>query len=336
MQIESVSFKNFKVLRDTTLPLSRMTLLIGPNGSGKSTAFEGLEFLRRGSVGPHGCDPSILRSLGAAPSGPPPAISAHWLRAPGGWESSVTLENSYRVVNTLRGNANNDTGEMTATLRGIRSFAFDARALRQGVQLQASIEMSTTGYGLAVVLDRIRDEHPERFERLNEELPLWFPEYDHVLFDTPMNGSRAVALRMSANGGRVTAECLSEGTMLALGMLTLAHLPSPPLVVCIEEPDRGVHPRLLRNIHDALTRLAHPEASGDNRPAVQVIATTHSPYFLDLFRDHPEDIVIAERESGEAKFHRLMDRPDLKELLEDASLGDIWYSGVLGGVPSSR
>ncbi len=45
--IESVEFQNFKVLRDTTLPLSRFTLLVGPNGSGKTTAIQGLQALQK-------------------------------------------------------------------------------------------------------------------------------------------------------------------------------------------------------------------------------------------------------------------------------------------------
>jgi hypothetical protein len=69
---------------------------------------------------------------------------------------------------------------------------------------------------------------------------------------------------------------------------------------------------------------------------VQVIATTHSPFFLDLFRDHLEEIVIANKIGQEAKFERLSDRPDINELLGDASLGDVWYSGILGGVPCEK
>lgn len=41
--IESVQFKNFKVLRDATLLLSRFTLIVGPNGSGKSTVLQALQ-----------------------------------------------------------------------------------------------------------------------------------------------------------------------------------------------------------------------------------------------------------------------------------------------------
>ncbi|MDR1283749.1 MAG: ATPase, partial [Opitutaceae bacterium] len=72
------------------------------------------------------------------------------------------------------------------------------------------------------------------------------------------------------------------------------------------------------------------------RSPTQVIATTHSPYLLDLFREHPEEVVIAEKHGREAHFFRLSDRADLAELLAGASLGDLWYSGILGGVPEER
>jgi predicted ATPase len=119
-------------------------------------------------------------------------------------------------------------------------------------------------------------------------------------------------------------------------MLSLAYLPDPPSIVCLEEPDRGIHPRLLRDVRDALYRLSYPEQFGEEREPVQVIATTHSPYMLDLFKDHPEEIVIAQKEGQEARFERLADRPDVDEILQDAHLGDLWYSGILGGVPAER
>lgn len=119
-----------------------------------------------------------------------------------------------------------------------------------------------------------------------------------------------------------------------LAILTLAYIPDPPPIVCLEEPDRGIHPRLLRDVRDAIYRLSYPENYGEKRDAVQVIATTHSPYLLDLFRDHPEEVVIANKVGQDVRFERLSDRDELDEILGDAQLGDAWYSGVLGGVPS--
>ena len=132
----------------------------------------------------------------------------------------------------------------------------------------------------------------------------------------------------------ISARDLSHGTLLALAILTLAHIDQPPPIVCLEEPDRGIHPRLLRDVRDAMYRLSHPEQFGDKaRLPTQVIATTHSPYLLDLYRDHPEEIVLAHKESTGARFERLVDRDELKEVLKDTHLGDAWFSGALGGVP---
>ncbi len=198
------------------------------------------------------------------------------------------------------------------------------------------MELASTGGNLAGVLDRLRDQEPERFEFLNEELGRWFPEFDRILFDTPEPGKRAFLLRTHKDQHKIPATALSQGTRLALVILTLAYLPQPPTVVCLEEPDRGIHPRLLRQIQDALYRLCYPENFGEKREPVQVIATTHSPYLLDLYRDHPEEIVIAQKTADGAKFERLSERPDIEEILEDAPLGEVWFSGILGGVPAEQ
>jgi predicted ATPase len=198
------------------------------------------------------------------------------------------------------------------------------------------VELTEQGGNLAGVLDQLRDKSPERFDALNEELGRWMPEFDRVLFDTPGPNLRALLLRTRKGGHSIHAWELSQGTLLALTMLTLAYMPEPPTLLLLEEPDRGMHPRLLRDVRDALYRLAYPEQYGEKRPPVQVIATTHSPYFLDLYRDHPGEVVIAEKSGNEARFQRLSDRPDIEELLRDSHLGEVWYTGVLGGVPPNR
>ena len=160
-------------------------------------------------------------------------------------------------------------------------------------------------------------------------------EFDRVLFDTDDAGKRSIALRTREGRHAIAAESLSQGTLIALTLLTLAHLPQPPTLVGLEEPDRGLHPWLLRRVQDAIYRLAYPKDCGENRPPVQVIATTHSPYFLDLFKDHPEEISIANKTGDNVQFERLSDQSHMREILGDAPAGEIWYSGILGGVPTA-
>lgn len=328
--IESVRFENFKALRDTMLPLSRFTLIVGPNGSGKSTALLGVLALGRG-IGNF----EQLRTAGLRDS-EQVTISAKWQEPDNGYvlKKSWSRGGGSQEMRPTPDNTRRAEHQVYTTLAQARIFSLDANAIAHDVQLQPNIELGANGSNLAVVLDQLRDQHPERFDALNEEISRWLPEFDRVLFETPRPGHRGIALRTSKDGHIIKANDLSQGTLVALALLTLAYLPNPPSVVCLEEPDHGLHPRLLRDVRDAIYRLAYPESAGEKRASVQVIATTHNPYFLDLFREHPEEIVIAEKVGLEAKFSRLSDRTDLDEILGDAHLGDVWYSGVLGGVPA--
>lgn len=215
----------------------------------------------------------------------------------------------------------------------MRVFALNANRARESVTLTPAIELSRDGYGLAGVLDRLRDQHPERFEALNGELTAWLPEFDRVTFEVPVNGQRAISLRRSADQSILPASMLSDGTMLSLCFLALAHLPQPPTLIGIEEPEHGLHPWLMRRVQDALYRLCYPEQHGEKRDPVQIIATTHSPYFLDLFKDHPEEVVVASKDDQGVQFKRVADFKEITAILQDAPLGELWNSGAIGGVP---
>ena len=327
--IKEIQFKNFKVLRDTILPLGRFTLLVGPNGSGKSTALQALEFAK--SIAGNF---NQVASFGATK---PVVVSISWQDAFAEARTNLGWPQGGGHTRHFQNAAGEQIGgilmePLDQFLKRCRIFSLDPDQIAQQVGLRPRIELAANGSGLAGVLDRLRDTHPERFEDLNQELNRWFPEFNRVLFDVPGGGVRTFLLRTTL-GHSIPASDLSHGTLLALAILTIAYLPDPPPLVAFEDPDRGLHPRLLREVQDALYRLAYPENIGEQREPVQVIATTHSPYFLDLFRDHPEEIVIAQKRKGEATFERLSDREDINEILADASLGEVWYSGILGGVP---
>jgi predicted ATPase len=335
---ESIKFQNFKALRDTTLPLSRFTLIVGPNGSGKSTALNALLAL----ANPAAFNSQQIRSVGIQ-NGLSMAkvnLQAVWraemndYRVAVEWSSDNSVSGtSFEIIRTHGQTHFNLWQQPQQALNRTRFYSLDAAAIATPVHLQPHVEMAHSGANLAGVLDRLRDQNPERFEALNNQLGRWIPEFDRILFETPRPGHRSISLRTREGGHVIEASNLSQGTLIALALLTIAYLPEPPSIVCLEEPDHGLHPRLLRDVRDALYRLAYPDGSQEKREPVQVIATTHNPYFLDLFREHPEEIVIAEKVGLESKFSRLSDRKDLEEILGDAPLSEVWYSGVLGGVP---
>lgn len=331
--IKSVHFKNFKALIDATLPLNRFTLIVGPNGSGKSTAMQGLRIAYQPRK-LHFQDviTASLRGIDDIAT----EIDIDWdingslVQSRSGWRCDDGDFSHFGPdfnISELQ-------DRLLKTLESFQIYSFDAEKLSKPVQLRPNATLSPDGLYLAAVLDSFRDKVPERFDALNEELGRWLPEFDRILFDTSDEGMRSILLR-TRSGHRIEATDLSHGTLFALGFITLAYLPNPPSIVCFEEPERGIHPRLLREVRDAMYRLCYPEEYGEKREPVQVIATTHSPYFLDLYRDHPEEIVIAHKDEKGVHFERLSDKPNVEEFLQDAPLGEVWYSGILGGVPTN-
>lgn len=329
--IKEIRFQNFKALRDATLPLSRFTLLVGPNSSGKSTAMKAFQFAL-------GQDPKSIKdwlTLGIE-DGAEVAIRIVWIEDGNEFVTSTVMRNSANSFELLAADPNGFLqGRVRDFLRSFRIFSFDAEAIAAAVETYPYPRLGENGSNLAAVLDALRDSHPERFEALNKEMNRWLPEFDRILFETPEKGKKRFLVRTSGGQHRLRATDLSQGVLFALAFLALAYLPDPPSIVCFEEPDRGIHPRLLIDIQDAMYRLAFPENYGEKRPPVQVIATTHSPYLLDLYKGSPEQIVIAHKDAHGTHFEPLSEKPHLREILEGAPLGDIWFSGVLGGVPTN-
>lgn len=341
--IASVAFRNFKALRAARLELAPFNLVIGPNGSGKTSLIQALLRLRTLARLP-------LRE--AAPDAerlPEGAeITFNFMPPFDGLEATLACTDETQcdllhVAPLPRGEGTDHWAQLRARLLSTRAYLFDHRAIAAPLYPVSTDELKPDGGNLAARLVALRDHAPAAYAGLCEELFRLFPEYGELVPQTDRGG---FALRMAkpgktrageGGGPLIAATDLSQGTLYTMALLALAHDPAPPAIICIEELDRGIHPRLLREVRDVLYRLTHPADYGHPRAPVQVIATTHSPHLLDLFRDQPEEVVIAEKIGAAATFSRLADRNDLGELLaEGGSLGDLWYSGILGGVPEEK
>ncbi len=334
--IASIAFRNFKALRQASVALTPFNLVIGPNGSGKSSLIEALMRLRTLARLPLADDKTEPQRSSKAPE-----VSFTFLPPYDRWEAlmSCATEEQCDLLHLLplpTGEGDGRWEDLRAKLLRMRRFELDHMAIAKPSPIKDQLELAANGGNLAALLVRWRDTVPAAFAAWTGQVLRVFPEYDEVVFQDGGDGSVGLALRITGERTRVPAHDLSQGTLYALAIFALAADPQPASVVCIEELDRGLHPRIFREVQDAMYSLSHPTCAGLTREPAQVIATSHSPYLLDLFREHIEEVIISEKRGAAAHFLKLTGRKDLAELMEGASLGDLWFTGILGGVPSGE
>ena len=132
----------------------------------------------------------------------------------------------------------------------------------------------------------------------------------------------AVEVVLQEKGGRaIPASRMSDGMLNWLFLLTVLLDPKPPALVCIDEPEAGLHP-------DMFPALAKMLVDASSR--MQIIVTTHAGGLVDALTDHPEAIVVCGKSEDGITTMRRLSAKDLRGR-EDEGLGMAWASGAIGG-----
>lgn len=170
---------------------------------------------------------------------------------------------------------------------------------------------------LGLVLNRIRRE-PKAKKQLLDGLKALYAGIDD--FDVTVEGG-TVQVFLQEGDITIPATRLSDGTLRYLCLLAILCHPSPPPLICIEEPELGLHPDLMPTLADLMR---------DASERTQIIATTHSDILVDALTETPDSILVCEKHGGSTTLKRL-NQEDLKVWLKDYSLGELWRSGQIGG-----
>lgn len=132
-------------------------------------------------------------------------------------------------------------------------------------------------------------------------------------------GTVQIFIREESLTQPIPATRLSDGTLRYLFLMALFLDPTPPPLICIEEPEIGLHPDILPTIAEMLIEASQ---------RTQLIVTTHSDALVSALL--PESVLVCERDEKGSHLHRL--EPDrLKNWLENYTLGDLWRMGEIGG-----
>jgi predicted ATPase len=354
-RLRTILVEGFTSIREASVKLSNLNVLIGANGAGKSNLIKALEMLGQIMDGELGLftgragGASALRTVDSPPAAPirlkvdfsgfgyrtelVPAAGdelifaeeAIWER---GGEPIKPLARGYRE--TMVPNPDAPSWELAIrvveTIRDCRIYHFNDTSrtalVKQNAYAADNEALHPDAANLAPVLRRLRDGDLRSYQRILEMVRQVAPFFRDFVLEPELHPDR-IRLRWRQQGTETIfpADAFSDGTLRFICLATLlSHADLPGLIV-LDEPELGLHPFAIVQLAEML-RAASRES--------QVLLATQSVTLMNQFE--LDDLIVVERQDSASVFER-PDPDRLRDWLSDYSLGDLWEKNLLGGRP---
>jgi predicted ATPase len=295
--------ENFRCIRNAEIALGPMTVLVGPNASGKTTILDALNLK----------GPATLRDQS--------------------WRARARPK--LTAIDTRRGVLNGPgggPGESWLT-SGSQNLHLDVQRMRQQNLLAHAANLDPVGDNLTNVFGSLtRNQQMELSKTFCGLVPV-FRDVDVAPTNQGQHELRFQD-RWSESVWYRPSE-VSDGTMLMLAYLILRFQQPQVELLTVEEPDRGLHPYLMEQLVGFFRMLSSGPPEGASNP-IQVVIATHSAELLEYCL--PEEVRFLDRDpkDGSVRVHQVDTSSSDWEKTFAAyrqSLGSVWLSGGLGGVP---
>jgi len=345
--IRQFRLENFKGHRDTDLMLERFTVLVGDNGSGKTSVLEALQLpgtlathagaLALNELLRHGVNYMSLSFAGATRG--EQWTGALTITAPGhnpwggAWElkgSGVDATGKFDASATIgvRNSSHEALRRITSLIGYVGLYRFRAdQVAAPAYSDQPGSTVAEDGAQTAVALAALKLADDATFNSIENALRRIVPSLNRVFIKpatvqhpsnpNPVTGSKLYFDFQGAKG--VPAHHASQGTLVALALLTVLYGRERPSVILLDDFDHALHPRAQME----LVRMIKELLELDELKETQIIATTHSPYVLDEVS--PSNVIaFALRDDGTVASKPLSAHPDAPKVNGALKSGELW------------
>ena len=226
------------------------------------------------------------------------------------------------VLSQLRGLSYPAISLLTRRYRSIRLYREWTFGRNSGPRLPRRTDerndfLAEDGSNLGLVLSKL-STYPEIKDKFIDALN---ELYEGIKDFSVLTEGGTAQIFLREGNTSIPATRLSDGTLRYLCLLAILLHPTPPPLICLEEPELGLHP-------DAVVAVGKLIKEASTR--TQLIITTHSRILIDTFQDSPEDVVVVSKQDGSTRMERL-DADKLRPYLDTYSLSNLWSSGDIGG-----
>lgn len=346
--MDYITIQGYKSIKDQTIYLKPINLLIGSNGSGKSNFLSFFQFLKeiyRRNLGEYtallGADKILHKGLETTET---ISFKMEFNNGTNGYSMVMKMGDNQFVITDERLIYNGDSriyidrndyeARITVTdnfrakyikkyLNGLIKYHFHDTSNNSPFNTTSNIEndiygLYEDGSNLAAFLWHIQEEHPKHYRRIIETIKSIAPFFYDFYLNPNKNGIIRLQWQDKYSSTIYGVNDLSDGTIRFIALSVLFLQPSLPDTIIIDEPELGLHPFAIAKLSGLIQSAA---ANG-----CQIIAATQSADLLGYFV--PEDVVTVDQVDGETRFNRLTTE-QYKEWLEVYTLDDLWRRNII-------
>jgi len=182
--------------------------------------------------------------------------------------------------------------------------------------------LSREGENLSLVIQYLHNHHPATFKKILDLLKQRIPGISQVESKTTEEGRVLLKFQDGSFEDPFLARYVSDGTIKMLAYLTLLYDPAPHPLLCVEEPENQLYPRLLRELAEEFRNYA-------NRGG-QVFVSTHSPDFLNATT--VDEVFWLVKHEGYTQIRRANENTQIVAYMKDGDqMGYLWDQGFFEG-----
>ena len=180
-------------------------------------------------------------------------------------------------------------------------------------------KLQLDGQNLFPIIQYLARNFSLDYDRLEETITKVNPAFKGIRQDV-RNGRIGIVLAEKNLTRAIPIQSISDGTLQFLLLMTIFYNPSRGRIVCIDEPEKGLHPDMIRLIADMMRY-----AAGTN---TQVIVSTHNSLLLNTFE--LDDLWLFEKDEQNQTVVLSKTEEEIEKWVDNFSPGDLWLRGLIG------